>query len=115
VSGIQSILAVFGALLALGAAAGGIWAAFRAAGQDATIRRQREDIAEYLSRIEYIEPRWKAADEQNTLLRDLHNPTSQLERIESTGRRTFELLEKQHAQLDEVAQELHRRRPRDDV
>lgn len=112
-SGTQTALAIIGALFTLAAIGGGLWAAFRTAAQEATIKRLRDDNAEYVKRIEYIEPRWKSADEQNTLLRDLHNPTAQLGRIEDKTTRTIDLLSQQHALLDEVAQEMHRRSPRE--
>lgn len=112
-SGLQTTLAILGALVALAAVGGGLWAVFRTAAQDATIERLRTDNAEYIKRIEYIEPRWKAADEQNTLLRELHNPSAQLGRLEDKSSRTVELLEDQHELLNEIAAEMHRRGPRD--
>jgi uncharacterized protein HemX len=113
VSTIQAALSVLGALVALAVLGGGLWAVFRNANLTATNDRQAKQITEYIGRIDYIEPRWKAADEQNTLLRELINPTAQLGRIESKTERAVELLEQQRQTLDELGQEMHRRGPRD--
>lgn len=107
---LQSVLAVIGALLALSAVGGGLYAAFRSNDQEARIKRLQSERDDYLSRLNYIEPRLTVVEQQNEVLRTLHNPADQLQALrvqEQTNHdRTVELLEQQHATLQSIDQHL---------
>lgn len=101
-STIQAVLSVLGALVALAIVGGGLWAVFRSSAQDATINRQRAEIADYRGRLDYIEPRLSAAEEQNRILRDLQNPTAEIGEVKGMQVKTLEILNEQRVTLEEI-------------
>jgi hypothetical protein len=81
VSGLQQALAVVGGLVALATLGGGLWAIFRTSAQDSRIKFLESQTADYLSRLNYIEPKLKEAEQQNRILLELHNPAEQIKQL----------------------------------
>lgn len=102
-TGLQPALAVVLALFALAVIGGGLWAAFRSTDQDARIKRLQGERDDLLSRLNFIEPKLKVVEDQNALLLAMHNPAEQIAELKSqeaeNHRKTYALLEKQHATL----------------
>lgn len=111
-SGLQPALAVVVGVIALAAVAGGVWAVFRSSSQDARIDRLQDERDDYLSRLNFIEPRFKEVEQQNRLLLDLHNPADQIEALraqEQTNHdRTVAILAEQSTTLHQIDTTLHR-------
>lgn len=74
-------LAVIGGLVGLAAIAGALWAVARSAAQDTRIKFLEGQRDDYLSRLNYIEPKLKTAEEQNRILLELHNPAEQIKAL----------------------------------
>lgn len=112
-SGIQQGLAVVGAIVMLAVVAGGLWAVFRSADRDARIDRLEGERDDYLSRLNFIEPRFKELEQQNKLLLDLHNPSDQIAALrvqEQTNHdRTVAILSEQSTTLHQIDTTLHGR------
>jgi len=83
-STIQTVLAALGGLIVVAGAAATIWAYVKGGAQDNQIERLRGEVTDYLSRLNYIEPRFKASQEQNEILRTLVDPSGRLDEIRST-------------------------------
>jgi hypothetical protein len=77
-SPLQAAIAVILGLATLATIGGGLYAVFRSAAQDSRIKRLQDERDDYLSRLNYVEPRLVRAEEQNEMLRELHNPTQHL-------------------------------------
>jgi hypothetical protein len=92
-SALQAVLAVLGGLFALAAIGGALFAFAKAGAQDARIERLQGERDDYLSRLNYIEPRFKSATEQNEILRTLVDPSARLVEIrESVDEKAGEIL-----------------------
>lgn len=92
-SSLQAVLAVLGGLFGLAVIAGALWAFAKSGAQDAVIKRLRDERDDYLSRLNFIEPRFKSATEQNEILRTLVDPSTRLNEIRDTvTERTDEIL-----------------------
>lgn len=83
VSGLQATLAVVVTLITLASLAGGLYAVFRSSAQDARIKRLQDERDDYLSRLNFIEPKLVQAEQQNQVLRDLHNPAEQIGQLKA--------------------------------
>ena len=80
-SDLQAVLTIIGGLFALAVLVGGLYFAVRSSAQEARIKFLQGERDDYKGRLEWIEPRFKQAEEQNRLLRNLHNPTAQIEAL----------------------------------
>lgn len=92
-STIQAVLAVLGGLILLAGFGGAVWAYTKGGAQDRQIERLRGEVADYLARLNYIEPRFKSMQEQNEILRTLLDPSARLEELRTTiGEKAAEIL-----------------------
>lgn len=82
-SALQGALAVIGGLFALAVVAGSLYAYAKSSAQEARIERLQGERDDYLSRINFLEPRFASMREQNDTLRTLLDPTPKLEKIGS--------------------------------
>lgn len=109
-SDLQLVLGVVVGLFALTAIGAGIWASFRSTDQEARIKRLQGERDDYLSRLNFMEPKLKTLEEQNQVLLDLHNPAEQIAALRSqeaeNHRRTYALLEQQHRVLQQIDKHL---------
>lgn len=108
------VLTIVGAIITLVIVAAGIYAVFKSSAADARIKRLQDERDDYLSRLNYIEPKFVEAQQQNKLLRELHNPTSQLESMAHTGEgverkvdEILDVLENQERTLQSIDSRLH--------
>jgi hypothetical protein len=93
VSAAQTVLAVLGGLFGIAVIAGALYAYAKGGAQDARIERLQGERDDYLSRLNYIEPRFKSAQEQNEILRTLVDPSARLIEIRDTvDTKTAEIL-----------------------
>lgn len=106
-SNLQTVLAVLGTLVVLTSVGGGLYAYFRSTAADARIKRLQDERDDYLSRLNYIEPRHKVIEQQNELLRQLHNPTALLETIAGKADEIIVTLDEQRELLEEIDGKLH--------
>lgn len=110
-STLQAVLAIIGALFVLAALGGGLYVAARSSASDVRERRLREENEDLVRRLDWIEPRFKQAEQQNQLLLQLHNPTSQLEALGTQAMANYEatvaILNQQSAVLHEIDEKLH--------
>lgn len=124
-STLQATLAVIGGLFMLAGIAGTLYAFARGSANEARIKRLQAERDDYLSRLNYIEPRYDVLKEQNKTLRTLTDPTPRLERLADTiDDRSTEVLEELRKQstnsdaikgvllsqartLDEIRQSVH--------
>lgn len=104
---VQSALAILGALVALAAIAGGLFAYAKSGAQDIQMKRLREERDDYLSRINYIEPRLTAMEEQNHILLKLTDPTEGIKSLGVDHSKIIDILERQEATLGEIAGKVH--------
>lgn len=74
-----AVLAVIATLVTLAGVAFAAWQLLKAADREARIKRLQNERDDYLSRLNYIEPRHRAIEQQNEVLLALHNPTDKLE------------------------------------
>lgn len=109
-TGLEGALAVVGTLVVLAGVAGGLWAVARSSAQDTRIKFLEGERADYLSRLQYIEPKLREAEQQNKVLLDLHNPADQIKQLaaqESVNHeQTVVLLNQQHTTLKAIEQRL---------
>lgn len=109
-STLQTVLAVLGGLVAIASVAGGIWAVFRTSARDAETNRLRAWNGDLIQRLDWIEPRFKTVTQQNELLMQLHNPTSQLEamgtKAQANHDQIVEVLREQSALLEQIDEKL---------
>lgn len=84
------ILAGVGTLMTLAALGGATWAVIRASAQDATIKRQRGEIDDYLKRLNYIEPRVEALERENETLRSLRDPSEAIADLKEQEQRNHD-------------------------
>ena len=93
-------------VLALALLVGGLWVVVRASNKDARIKRLQDENADYLKRLDYIEPRFAKAEQQNRLLLEMHNPSDQIEalRQQEQGNHdaTVKILTEQAAVLKQI-------------
>lgn len=110
-SPLAQVVTTVSVLLGIAGLAGTLWAGFKGAASQATIKRLREDSADYLGRLNYIEPRMAAAEKSNEVLMALHNPQAALEelgdKIDESRTAMTRLLEDQHRTLMDVARVVH--------
>ncbi len=96
-------LGAAGTLLALASIAGGTWATWRSAGLEATVKRLRGEVEDYLKRLNYLEPRVEVLERENATLTALHNPADAIAKLQEQEARnhkaTFGMLEKIHQDL----------------
>lgn len=104
-----TLLTTLGGLAALVVLVAGLYAVFKSSAADARIKRLQDERDDYLSRLNYIEPRFVELEQQNKLLKSLHNPTARLESLEVTALRidtksdkTLELLDAQERTLQSI-------------
>ncbi len=96
-------LGAAGSLLALAAIGGGAWATWKSAGLEATVKRLRSEIADYLSRLNYIEPRLEVVERENKTLLALHNSAGAIQELKEQEAKnheaTFGMLAQLHRDL----------------
>jgi hypothetical protein len=102
------ILSIIGALVVLASVGGGLWAVFRSSAQDSTIKRLRDERDDYLSRLNYIEPRHRAVEQQNELLLAMHNPTEKLDALAGDSHRVLDALKTMHVLIQQIDRSLYR-------
>lgn len=107
---LQTALAVIGGLVTLAALGGALYANFRAAQSDAIIKRLRDERDDYLSRLNYIEPRHRAAEQQLEVLLALHNPKDQLDDMQTTLTETIRLVRGIKTLAEQIDRQLYRPR-----
>lgn len=107
---VQIVFGLIIGLFTLAAAGGGVWATFRSTDQEARIKRLQSERDDLLSRLNFIEPKLKALEDQNKVLLGLHNPTEQIAALRTqeadNHRKTFDLLTKQHETLQQIDKHL---------
>lgn len=92
-STLQAVLAIVGGLFVVAGIGGALYAFAKAGAQTARIERLQSERDDYLSRLNFIEPRFKSATEQNELLRTLVDPSARLVEIrETVDEKTEEIL-----------------------
>lgn len=94
-------------LLALAGLGGGLWAVFRSAAQDARIKRLQDERDDYLSRLNYIEPRHRAVEQQNEVLLALHNPTDELTGLHDNQVEILRVINAQSALIRQIDRRLY--------
>jgi hypothetical protein len=108
-------LAVIGALVGLATVAGALWAVARSATQDTRIKFLEAQVNDYLSRLNYIEPKLTTAEEQNRILLELHNPAEQIKALavqeQSNHDRTLTILTEQKQTLAQIESKMPRSAP----
>lgn len=104
-----AVVSVLGGMAGLIVLIAGLYAVFKSSAADARIKRLQDERDDYLSRLNYIEPRFVELEQQNKLLKSLHNPTARLESLEKTALtidgksdKTLELLEAQERTLQSI-------------
>lgn len=114
-NGLSQGLAVIGALVALATIAGVVWVVARSSARDTRLKYVEGLAADYLSRLNYIEPKLTKAEEQNRILLELHNPAEQIKALaaqEQTNHdRTVALLVEQRATLAQMESKMPRSAP----
>ena len=105
---VQSTIAVIVGLAALATLAFGAWQLVRGADREATIKRLRAETADYLQRLNYIEPKHRALEQQVDFLIALHNPGEKLDDIIQYLRGIKALAEQIDRRLYEPRGENHR-------
>lgn len=114
-SAVQASLVVILGLITLATLAGGLYAVFRSSAQDARIKRLQDERDDYLSRLNYVEPKLLEAEQQNRVLLELHNPSDQLEAIKAQGQvnhdRIVEIIRSQTTTLRQAIQASHQQSP----
>lgn len=103
---IQAVLTIIGALVAIAVVAGGLFSVARNASKDATITTLTKQRDDYLSRLNYIEPRFDQIERENKLLLEMHNPADQIRKLgeqeQENHNRTVQLLEAQREHIEDV-------------
>lgn len=117
---VSAVVSIILGLLAFASLGGVLYSAAKGAANEATIKRLREENVDYLGRLNYIEPRMKAAEQQNETLIRLIDPHPALkeigEKVDKVEEKTESLvtLFRQHQRtLSEVARAV-RVKPKDD-
>lgn len=113
-NGLQTALSIIGALVVLSALGGALYANFRAAQSEATLKRLRDERDDYLSRLNYIEPRHRAIEQQNEVLLALHNPKDQLDDIQGSQAEMLRVLRAQKTLMEQIDRHLYLPRGGDD-
>lgn len=105
------ILSIIGGLAALAAVSAGVYATFKGTAADKRIERLQGERDDYLSRLNFIEPRYAALEEQNQTLRTLYDPSARLVElgaaVESNAKKVLAVLDRQAATLEEIKQRVH--------
>lgn len=86
----------------------GLFQAFRNSDRDAQLTRVRGDAADYLQKLNYVEPRLRAVEQQNEVLLALHNPTEQLDKLHTNDMEILRVLNAQHDLLEDIDREMYR-------
>lgn len=114
-SSLSAALTVIGALVGLAALAGGLWVVARSSARDTRLKYVEGLAADYLSRLNYIEPKLTKAEEQNRILLELHNPAEQIQQLaaqeQANHARTVSLLEEQRTTLGQIEAKMPRSQP----
>lgn len=114
-SGVATALSVLGALVTLAGIGGAMYANFRGAQYKATLDRVSRERDDYLSRLNFIEPRHRAAEQQLEVLLALHNPKDQLDDMQSTATETLRIVRGIKNIAEQIDRQLYRPRgERDD-
>jgi hypothetical protein len=105
-SGLSQGVALLGGVLGLALLVSAAWVVVRASNKDARIKRLQDENADYLKRLDYIEPRFAKAEQQNRLLLEMHNPSDQIEALRQQEQgnhdRTVEILTEQAKVLKQI-------------
>lgn len=112
-SDLQIVLGVVISLLTLAGLGGGVWVTFKGAATAARIKRLQDERDDYLSRLNFIEPRHRAVEQQNEVLLALHNPTEKLDQLGDNQTEILRVLRAQHRIIEQIDQQLYRDRPKD--
>lgn len=107
---LQTVLSVIGGLIVLAGIGGVLYAQFRSAQHEATETRLRAERDDYLSRLNYIEPRHRAIEQQNEVLLALHNPKDQLDDIAEHQQEIIRQLRAQRELIEQVDRKLYQPR-----
>lgn len=107
---LQTVLAIIGGLLVLTTAGAAIWAVFRSTSQDARIKRLQDERDDYLNRLNFIEPKVKALEQQNELLMAMHNPADAIAALgiqeKANHEQTVTFLKEQSGLLKQIHDDL---------
>ncbi len=107
----QAVLAIIGGLIVVAGFTGGLYAYAKAGAQDAIIERLRGERDDLLSRLNFIEPRFAAAEEQNKILKTLTDPSEGLKQIgdqvNTKAEQITMILERQSATLADIQTQVH--------
>jgi hypothetical protein len=110
VNSIQTVLAIIGALFALAGVAGALYAQFRVAGYKARLDFKTDEAADYLQRLNWIEPRHRAAEQQLEVLLALHNPKDQLDDMQASVGEVVRIVRSIKTIAEQIDRELYRPR-----
>lgn len=90
---VQAALTILGALVLLAGVGSAIWVYATGGAQDKRIERLQGERDDLLSRLNYIEPRFKSLGEQFATLQTLVDPSARLAEIRATvNAKTDEIL-----------------------
>lgn len=109
-NGLQTVLSGIGGLIVLAGIGGVLYAQFRSAQHEATVKRLREERDDYLSRLNYIEPRHRALEQQTEVLLALHNPKEQLDDMQATLTETARIARGILTLAEQIDRQLYRPR-----
>lgn len=109
-SAINLVLSIMGGLAGLAILGGGMWSLFRSSAQDDRIKRLQGERDDYLSRLNFIEPRHRAIEQQNELLLAMHNPTEKLDGLVATTDETLTIVRAMRDIGRQIDRELYRPR-----
>lgn len=96
---VGAVFAVIQLVAMLAGLAFGAWQLLQGANREATIKRLRGENADYLQRLNYIEPKHRAMEQQVDVLLALHNPTDKLDELSEGIRGTRELLSEDNREI----------------
>lgn len=112
---VSAVLSVFGGLIGLAIIAFGAWQLLKRADLESTVTRQRGEIADYLQRLNYIEPKHRALEQQVDVLLALHDPSAKLDDIREEQAEMMRLLRGIKALAEQIDRRLYapREQPND--
>lgn len=114
---VLAVISILAGLVALAGVIGTLRGVAKSASQEAQLKRVREDRDDYLSRLNFIEPRHAALVEQNEMLRTLNDPSQRLndlgelieENTDALRGQINQVLERQGAMLRAIDGQVHAR------
>lgn len=114
-STVQAVVSIFGGLLLLAGLAFAAWQLLKRADMEATIKRLRESNADYLQRLNYIEPKHRALEQQVDYLLALHDPTAKLDALADQNTEQLRILHAVKRLCEQVDRSLYapREQPND--